>query len=84
MRKSDRLLGSRCVLVHCSGGPRAPGLSGCGRGNPDRRMLADKGTPYADLLVPKLTASVTDGAVGVAVDAPVTVTVQAVCSGRSR
>ena len=35
----------------------------------------DKGTPFADLLVPKLTSSVTDGAVGVTVDAPVTVSV---------
>ena len=34
----------------------------------------DKATPFSDLLVPKLTASVTDGAVGVAVDSPVTVT----------
>ncbi|WP_420716157.1 L,D-transpeptidase [Mycobacterium sp. 94-17] len=37
--------------------------------------IFDKGTPLADLLVPKVTASVTDGAVGVTVDAPVTVTV---------
>ena len=37
-------------------------------------MITDKGTPYADLLVPKLQASVKDGAVGVAVDQPVTVT----------
>jgi lipoprotein-anchoring transpeptidase ErfK/SrfK len=34
----------------------------------------DKATPFGDLLVPKITASVTDGAVGVAVDSPVTVT----------
>ena len=39
------------------------------------KVIFDKGTPFADLLVPKLTASVTDGAVGVTVDAPVTVTV---------
>lgn len=32
-----------------------------------------KGTPYADLLVPDLRASVTDGAIGVSVDSPVTV-----------
>ncbi|HEY7050897.1 MAG TPA: Ig-like domain-containing protein [Mycobacterium sp.] len=37
-------------------------------------VITDKGTPYADLLVPKLQASVKDGAVGVAVDQPVTVT----------
>jgi lipoprotein-anchoring transpeptidase ErfK/SrfK len=34
----------------------------------------DKATPFSDLLVPKISASVTDGAVGVAVDSPVTVT----------
>ena len=39
-------------------------------------VIADKGTPFADLLVPKLTASVTDGAVGVAVDAPITVSAE--------
>ena len=39
------------------------------------KVIADKGTPFADLLVPKLTSSVADGAVGVTVDAPVTVTV---------
>jgi lipoprotein-anchoring transpeptidase ErfK/SrfK len=37
------------------------------------KVIFDKGTPFADLLVPKLTSSVTDGAVGVTVDAPVTV-----------
>jgi lipoprotein-anchoring transpeptidase ErfK/SrfK len=37
------------------------------------QTIADKGTPFGDLLVPKLTASVTDGAVGVTVDQPVTV-----------
>jgi lipoprotein-anchoring transpeptidase ErfK/SrfK len=39
------------------------------------KVIFDKGTPFADLLVPKLTSSVTDGAVGVTVDAPVTVNV---------
>jgi lipoprotein-anchoring transpeptidase ErfK/SrfK len=38
------------------------------------KVIFDKGTPFADLLVPKIQASVTDGAVGVAVDQPVTVT----------
>ncbi|MDW5609384.1 MULTISPECIES: L,D-transpeptidase [Mycolicibacterium] len=37
-------------------------------------VITGKGTPYADLLVPKLQASVTDGAIGVPVDSPVTVT----------
>ncbi|MCV7380495.1 hypothetical protein BST11_06355 [Mycobacterium alsense] len=39
------------------------------------RVIFDKGTPFGDLLVPKLTSSVSDGAVGVTVDAPVTVSV---------
>src|ERR1700752_5454855 len=39
------------------------------------KVIFDKGTPFADLLVPKLTSSVTDGAVGVPVDAPVTMSV---------
>jgi lipoprotein-anchoring transpeptidase ErfK/SrfK len=39
------------------------------------KAIVDKGTPFADLMVPKLTASVTDGAVGVNVDAPVSVSV---------
>lgn len=37
-------------------------------------VITNKGTPFHDLLVPKLQASVTDGQVGVAVDQPVTVT----------
>jgi len=39
------------------------------------KVISDKGTPFGDLLVPKLTSSVTDGAVGVTVDSPVTVSV---------
>lgn len=50
------------------------GVSACsGQSAPDK-VLADKGNPYSDLLVPKLTATVQDGAVGVPVDQPVTVT----------
>ena len=54
------------------------GLGGCGSnsGGAPTKVIFDKGTPFSDLLVPKLTASVTDGAVGVAVDAPVTVTAE--------
>jgi lipoprotein-anchoring transpeptidase ErfK/SrfK len=37
------------------------------------QTITDKGDPYSDLLVPRLQASVTDGAVGVPVDSPVTV-----------
>jgi lipoprotein-anchoring transpeptidase ErfK/SrfK len=43
-------------------------------GNPPPKAIMDKATPFGDLLVPKVSASVTDGAVGVAVDSPVTVT----------
>ncbi|MDZ4234310.1 MAG: Ig-like domain-containing protein [Dietzia sp.] len=50
-------------------------LSACG-GNtaqPAPQVITDKGDPFSNLLVPKLQASVTDGAVGVEVDSPVTV-----------
>lgn len=43
---------------------------------PKPQVITDKGTPYGDLLVPKLTASVKDGAVGVSVESPVTVTAE--------
>jgi lipoprotein-anchoring transpeptidase ErfK/SrfK len=51
------------------------GASGCSSNSTPQppKVITDKGTPYADLLVPKLQASVVDGAVGVAVDQPVTV-----------
>jgi lipoprotein-anchoring transpeptidase ErfK/SrfK len=51
----------------CNGTPAAP---------PRPETITDKGTPFGDLLVPKLTASVADGAVGVTVDAPVTVSAE--------
>ncbi len=44
-----------------------------GGGTPPPKAIMDKATPFSDLLVPKISASVTDGAVGVAVDSPVTV-----------
>ena len=53
------------------------GVSGCsGQRSTATEVLADKGTPYIDLLVPKVTATVLDGAVGVAVEEPVTLTAQ--------
>ena len=54
------------------------GLSACSGNSapPQVEVIADKGTPFGDLLVPKLTSSVTDGAVGVPVDAPVTVSAE--------
>lgn len=51
------------LLAACSSTTQTPDVN-----------IADKGTPYGDLLVPKLQTSVADGAVGVAVDTPVTVT----------
>jgi lipoprotein-anchoring transpeptidase ErfK/SrfK len=50
-------------------------LSACNT-NPEPappQVITDKGDPYDNLLMPKLQASVTDGAVGVEVDSPVTV-----------
>jgi lipoprotein-anchoring transpeptidase ErfK/SrfK len=44
-----------------------------GGGTAPPKAIMDKATPFGDLLVPKLSSSVTDGAVGVAVDTPVTV-----------
>ncbi|WP_413467087.1 L,D-transpeptidase [Mycolicibacterium sp. 120270] len=41
---------------------------------PPPQVIAEKGTPYEDLLVPELQASVTDGAIGVTVETPITVT----------
>jgi lipoprotein-anchoring transpeptidase ErfK/SrfK len=52
------------------------GISACGQRDSGPKVLAEKGTPFSDLLVPKLTASVANEAVGVPVDQPVTVSVQ--------
>jgi len=52
------------------------GMSGCGSRDSGPQVLVGKGTPYGNLLVPKLTATVEDGAVGVPVDQPITLSVQ--------
>jgi lipoprotein-anchoring transpeptidase ErfK/SrfK len=54
------------------------GLSACSTNSAPLppQVITDKGTPFGDLLVPKLIASVTDGAVGVSVDSPVTVSAE--------
>src|SRR6185312_9474979 len=53
------------------------GLSACGKqAAPQPQVITDKGTPFGDLLVPKLTASVKEGAVGVSVESPVTVSAE--------
>ncbi|WP_179475471.1 L,D-transpeptidase [Mycolicibacterium vinylchloridicum] len=52
------------------------GLGACSSepaGPPPVKVIADKGTPYGDLLIPQLTVSVKDGAVDVPLDRPVTV-----------
>lgn len=41
---------------------------------PSAQVITDKGEPFSELLVPTLQSSVSDGAVGVSVDSPVTVT----------
>jgi lipoprotein-anchoring transpeptidase ErfK/SrfK len=55
-------------------------LAACGTGQPTaeppQQTIAEKGTPFGDLLIPSLEASVTDGAVGVPVNSPVTVTAE--------
>jgi lipoprotein-anchoring transpeptidase ErfK/SrfK len=50
-------------------------LSACSSNTapPPPQVITEKGDPFSNLLVPKLQASVTDGAVGVEVDSPVTV-----------
>jgi lipoprotein-anchoring transpeptidase ErfK/SrfK len=68
-RRSYRLvliaiaLASAAALAACSSTTPAPAP----------QVITDKGDPYSDLLVPRLQSSVTDGAVGVPVDSPVTV-----------
>lgn len=51
------------------------GLSACSSNSapPQPQVIADKGTPFGDLLLPKLATTVKDGDVGVSAAAPVTV-----------
>ncbi|MFI5511266.1 Ig-like domain-containing protein [Mycobacterium sp. NPDC051804] len=51
------------------------GLSACSSNSapPQAQVITDKGTPFGDLLLPKLAASVKDGDVGVSAASPVTV-----------
>jgi lipoprotein-anchoring transpeptidase ErfK/SrfK len=53
----------------------AAALAACSSTSPPPapQVITDKGDPYSDLLVPRLQSSVTDGAVGVPLDSPVTV-----------
>ena len=79
MRQVDMVSGRRhrfwlrtTVLVFAA----VLGVSACSAtaAPPEPQVISDKGTPYGDLLVPKLAATVTDGAIGVPVDSPVIVT----------
>jgi lipoprotein-anchoring transpeptidase ErfK/SrfK len=57
--------------------PAVLSLSACGSGTPESpKFIVDKASPFRDLIVPKLTASVTDKAVDVSVSAPVNVTAE--------
>ncbi|MBY0290753.1 MAG: L,D-transpeptidase family protein [Mycobacteriaceae bacterium] len=51
------------------------GLSACSGNSapPQPQVIADKGTPFGDLLLPKLATTVKDGDVGVSAASPVTV-----------
>ncbi len=61
------------------------GVGACSGSTPPQQpqAIVDKGTPFGDLLVPKVQASVTDGAIGVPVESPVTVTADAGVLGGS-
>ena len=54
------------------------GLSACSStpAPPQAQVITDKGTPFGDLLVPKLAATVKDGDVGVSAASPVTVSAE--------
>ena len=62
----------RACLLAIALVPAVFGLSACSGNSapPQPQVIDDKGTPFGDLLVPKLTASVKDGAVGVTVTSP--------------
>ena len=70
-RRRLRSLIATCLIVPVAWA----GVSACSSGESPGKVLADKGTPYADQLVPKVTATVQDGAVGVPVDQPIALTV---------
>lgn len=57
------------ALTACTGNVSPP--------PPAAQVISEKGDPYSTLLVPKLDISTTDGAVGVEVDSPITVSASA-------
>ena len=74
-----RVRRNRALLVAVAMVPAiAFALTACGASSepPQAQVIVDKGTPFGDLLVPKLTSSVQDGAVGVSVESPVTVSAE--------
>lgn len=74
-----RLRRNRTRLVAAAIVPAiALALTACGGSSEPSQpeVITDKGTPFGDLLVPKLTSSVEDGAVGVSVDSPVEVSAE--------
>lgn len=79
MRQVRSARGARALTALCVAMVAAltgTSVSGCARSDSEPQVLADKGVPFINQMVPKITASVTDGAVGVPVDKPVTVTAQ--------
>jgi lipoprotein-anchoring transpeptidase ErfK/SrfK len=82
MWQVERVARPRCTRAWLVAAALIPamvlGLDACSSkpAPPQSRVISDKGTPYGDLLVPKLAASVKDGAVGVSVDSPVTVSAE--------
>jgi lipoprotein-anchoring transpeptidase ErfK/SrfK len=79
MRQARSLPGLRCPIFWLNAVAAASvvalGISACSSNvaPPAPQVITDKGDPYSNMLVPKLQASVTNGAVGVEVDSPVTV-----------
>lgn len=74
VRSAHRQRVSTAVCLILAAALVGTAVTGCGRSGSGAQVLPDKGIPYTNQLVPKITASVNDGAVGVAVDKPVTVT----------
>ena len=64
---------SRALSVAVVASVAVAGAGACSSGSSAQKVLLDKGIPYGDQLVPNVTATVSDGAVGVPVDQPVSV-----------
>lgn len=64
---------SRAFAVAVVASVAVAGAGACSSGSSAQKVLLDKGIPFGDQLVPNVTATVSDGAVGVPVDQPVSV-----------